>query len=872
MKPNRAEVIVALSMMTSLALPVVASAAFGLVSTADYYQVDTGGGLVFKVRRVEEAGVNPNTVSVGDIRSLIFDGIEYQDPSRGTQINSGFDWLGYPSTDVSVSAQIVDDDHIKITVTTDHLTHYYMARRGDACIYMATYFAVQPVTGGGLCRFIVRMPSSLIPHIPEPGDIRFTTSTVESGDIFGMNDGTTRSKHYSNMRLDTWDYFGATGNNVGAWMVRDNHEGGSGGPFYRSLLQQCGSDQELTYIINYGQVQTEAFRTHILNHYTLAFTHGEAPGEPDTSWFGRMGLTGYVGPAGRGSVSCSGVSNLDNTYVYTAGFANANAQFWGGVSPGDGSFSVLDMLPGTYTMSIYKNELAVYTDTVAITAGSDTALAPVSITADPAMALPLWRIGDWDGTPSEFLNGDKVTTMHPSDVRMAGWDPGTYVVGTSAPGTGMPCYHWKGVGSGQQAIQFSLTAAQIMDCTVRIGTTVEYANARPQIKLNGWTSSAPTAPSPSIGTRSLTTGSYRGHNRTYEFSVPASSLNVGVNTLYVYPISGSGYATGFLSAGYSVDCIDMLGPLPQGAYYTLDGNALDSSGNNNNGNAVEAVYAANGPSGQNALFNGATSHIAIPRCIQDDFTVALWVKTTATGGSGTQWWNGAGLVDGEVAGSHADWGMVLLGGRLAVGIGQPDTTYFSASSINDGLWHHVAVTRNNSTGTVRLYVDGVLETTGAAPTGSRSEPSLLRIGSLQTGSGFFSGAIDQVILEDRIWSAAEIADTDGDGLKDGWEMTHFGHLSQTGDGDPDGDGADNETEETNGNSPLISSIPPFLDASVFGDAVGIGWPVNHTGWILEFRTNLQSGADWMPIPASDMTNFYETAANQTNVFFRLVYP
>src|SRR6185295_10803532 len=170
-----------------------------------------------------------------------------------------------------------------------------------------------------------------------------------------------RSKHYSNMRLKDWSYIGATGPNVGIWIARSNHEGDSGGPFYRSLLNQCGTDQEITYIINYGEAQTEPFRTNILNGpYTLVFTNGSAPPALDTSWVSTMGLTGFVGPAGRGSVAGAGIAARDTTYAYTVGFANSTAQYWTDAAANSGVFTIADMLPGTYTMSVHKNELVVY--------------------------------------------------------------------------------------------------------------------------------------------------------------------------------------------------------------------------------------------------------------------------------------------------------------------------------------------------------------------------------------------------------------------------------------------------------------------------------------------------------------------------------
>jgi len=830
--------------------------AFGLMTATDSYTVDTEASLVFKVRRTDNGS---STQSAGDLMSLVYNGIEYQNQSRGSHITSGFDFLYNGISAVTVNAETIGTDFIKITVVAGNLTHYYMARKGYPHIYMATYFTTEPDIHG-LCRYIVRIPAAKLPNGPVPSDIRNNTGAIESADIFGMADGTTRSKHYSNMRLKDWSYIGATGTNVGVWMFRSNHEGDSGGPFYRSLLNQCGDDQEITYIINYGEAQTEPFRTSILNGpYALVFNNGTAPSAPDTSWVATMGLTGFVGAGDRGAVSATGISGRDTAHAYTIGFANTTAQYWADAAATNGAFTLNGMLPGTYTMKVYKNELAVYTAQVSVSAGATTSLGTLAIIADPSTTTPLWRIGNWDGTPTEFLNGDKVTTMHPSDVRMAGWSPGPYVVGTSTPSTGMPCYQWKDV-NGSQVIQFNLTGAQLVASTVRIGLTVAFEGARPKISLNSWTYPTNPAPSSQPDTRTLTVGTYRGNNVTYTFAVPASALVAGTNTLTVFPISGSG-ATGFLSAGYSLDAIDMYQGAAQttalpsapgslmaqgrhsqvnlswtsasgasgyavrrasssgGPYVTLatnvqgnaytdttvtngttyyyvvsgsngsgsgelspeasatagglaaiygfEGTAQDGSGNANHGNAVAVTYPIDISGAQVGSFNGSSSYVAIPRSIQDDFTVALWVKTSGTGGTGTFWWQGDGLVDGEVAGSLADWGMAVLNGKMAFGVGNPDTTFLSNSLINDGQWHHLAASRNTSTGAVALYVDGALQTTGTGPTGSRTAPPGLRIGSLQSeaAGSFFGGSMDSVRIYSKVLTAGEIATVAQEGFQ-----------------------------------------------------------------------------------------------------------
>ena len=596
--------VLALMLTASLWVPAPSHAAFGLTSDSNFYTVDTGAGLVFQVRRTDNGS---NTQSAGDIASLVYNGVQYQDQTRGSQVNSGFDYLYNGISAVSVNAAVINTNYIEVTVQAGSLTHYYLARHGYPNIYMGTYFTNEPDIDN-LCRYIVRIPSGMLPNGPVPSDILNTVSTVEADDVFALSDGETRSKHYSNQRLTDWAYIGATGNNVGVWMVRDNNEGNSGGPFYRCLLNQCGTDQEITYIVNYGESQTEAFRTGILNTYTLVFTTGAAPSLPiDTSWFSGMGMTGYVPTTGRGSVTGAGISGRDTNYTYTVGFANSTAQYWTAARASDGYFNCANMLPGTYTMTVYKNELAVYTSSVAVTASSATSLNPLTITGDPSSAISLWRIGDWDGSPGEFLNGDKITSMHPSDVRISTWNPGVYTVGVSSPATGFPCYQWKNV-NGTQTVQFTLPPALVASYTIRVGITCAYSNARPAITVNSWTSSNPS-PSNQPTTRTLTIGTYRGNNTTFTFNVPASAFVAGTNTMTIYPISGS-TGTTFLSPGYSVDCVDMTTPSPAIANDTYalvprnaPGSALDVQNSGTaNGNPID-IHAYTGANNQRFLLD-----------------------------------------------------------------------------------------------------------------------------------------------------------------------------------------------------------------------------------------------------------------------------
>ena len=158
------------------------------------------------------------------------------------------------------------------------------------------------------------------------------------------------------------------------------------------------------------------------------------------------------------------------------------------------------------------------------------------------------------------------------------------------------------------------------------------------------------------------------------------------------------------------------------AWYQLEGTALDSSGYGNDGAISGNVQFVTGKLGaQAAKFDGTNAYVAIPLSVSNSFTIAFWVRTTATGGSG-QWYDGKGLVDGEVSGVVNDFGTALVGNYAAFGVGNPDTTILSTNVINDGLWHHVTATRDSVSGQMNLYLDGVLQATAAGPTGTRTSP------------------------------------------------------------------------------------------------------------------------------------------------------
>jgi hypothetical protein len=238
-----------------------------------------------------------------------------------------------------------------------------------------------------------------------------------------------------------------------------------------------------------------------------------------------------------------------------------------------------------------------------------------------------------------------------------------------------------------------------------------------------------------------------GSNRTVNITVAAGQG--GTATITVSADNGQAVS----SDSFDVTVIGTLV-----AWYKFEGDALDSSGLNNHGTTNGTVSFVTGKVGAKAInTDGTTGYVQIPASISTDFTIALWLKTTDTGG-GSQWWAGKGVVDGEVGGSVDDFGTALVGNKFGLGIGNPDMTIVSTAPINDGLWHHVAATRRAGDGQIKIFVDGTLQTTALGPTAPRTATPSLRIGSIQTGSGggFLAGSFDDVRLFNYVLNATQI--------------------------------------------------------------------------------------------------------------------
>ena len=279
----------------------------------------------------------------------------------------------------------------------------------------------------------------------------------------------------------------------------------------------------------------------------------------------------------------------------------------------------------------------------------------------------------------------------------------------------------------------------------------------------------------------LTTGSSSNWVSSYAMAIPAmlDPTNItnngfkinwltplrGSRTNYIVDVSLTSNFTALINGSpFSINPADTfltLSSLPSGTFY-FRVRANDSNSTNANQGAYSLTQSATllfPPPGNALSFDGVNDYVPIPKNISGDFTIEYWMKSNMPGRTGTNWWQGNGIVDGDISNTNGDFGTSLLNGHLAFGIGYSghNLTIQSTSFINTGKWTHVAVTRQMSSGVFKIYINGNLEATGTAGKNALSSSSTLTIGKLQTGAYFFEGSIDELRIWNVVRSDAAIA-------------------------------------------------------------------------------------------------------------------
>ena len=182
------------------------------------------------------------------------------------------------------------------------------------------------------------------------------------------------------------------------------------------------------------------------------------------------------------------------------------------------------------------------------------------------------------------------------------------------------------------------------------------------------------------------------------------------------------------------------------AYWKLDGNAIDNTGNGHNG----TVYG-NLTYGSNTEFDGSSSYINAGNSSDlnfgtGDFTVCSWFNSAET-----NWQNRedmAGKGDPSISGyelSDTSAGPMLFIGDYGELHGQP---------VSSNAWHLACGLRNNSN--IYLYVDGVSVASGSNTENLDSSISFVMGKHPTKTEVFFKGQIGRVGVWNRAISNSEI--------------------------------------------------------------------------------------------------------------------
>ncbi len=120
-----------------------------------------------------------------------------------------------------------------------------------------------------------------------------------------------------------------------------------------------------------------------------------------------------------------------------------------------------------------------------------------------------------------------------------------------------------------------------------------------------------------------------------------------------------------------------------------------------------------------------------PVDVGGDFTIEFWLKAlpgdntaSACSPGEDNWIYGNVVIDRDVyfAGDYGDYGISLADGRVAFGVnnGSEGTTLCGQTDVTDGRWHHIALIRSASSGSLAIFIDGRLDARGDGPTGDVS--------------------------------------------------------------------------------------------------------------------------------------------------------
>ncbi len=207
--------------------------------------------------------------------------------------------------------------------------------------------------------------------------------------------------------------------------------------------------------------------------------------------------------------------------------------------------------------------------------------------------------------------------------------------------------------------------------------------------------------------------------------------------------------------------VPYLGPVDPGteglaAYYPLDNDVLDASGNGNDGTITGDPTFVEGVAGMAMEFDGddyVNCGNGPSLQIQDAITMAFWFQVESFQNT----WEGfmAKGDDSYRVSRGGGTGDATHMGISGTSVGGGSGWFNGTVIVTGGQWHHMAAVYDGAEG--RIYIDGVLDTTspGTGQINISNFDFWIGNNSQQTGR-FFHGLLDEVMIYSRVLSEAEI--------------------------------------------------------------------------------------------------------------------
>jgi len=199
----------------------------------------------------------------------------------------------------------------------------------------------------------------------------------------------------------------------------------------------------------------------------------------------------------------------------------------------------------------------------------------------------------------------------------------------------------------------------------------------------------------------------------------------------------------------------------------------DISGKNNDGALVNDPKWVSGKFGKALEFDGKDDYVemSLPDVFNDisnnDFTISFWVNVQDISGSGTVWTR---IMEARYDNSnYVQFDIQINNGELGINVidSGVERTIIVNSPISADTWYHVTGTWDADEDSVKLYLDGVQQsTTGTTPASPGSQKTL-NVGRRSDGSDmtYFDGIIDEFAVFSVTLTEEEIESLIEEGLK-----------------------------------------------------------------------------------------------------------